>query len=123
MPPLQAGMLPSALPAFSAPSGVSCSPSCAASCGVTAPQERGASSTPAAAIRSSVLIRPPRISGMHDLQDAVAQLLTQDELCVLRHLGQNLVELEFAAVGGTDDAALAQLEDEVLKHGAVEEFR
>jgi len=34
-PPVQAGMLPSALPAISAPSGVSVVPSCAACAAVT----------------------------------------------------------------------------------------
>src|ERR1700751_2428589 len=53
-------MLPSALPAFSPPSGVSSAPSRAASSGLTAAESSaGASSSPAAAKRISVFIAAP----------------------------------------------------------------
>src|SRR5579883_652330 len=56
MPPVQAGMLPSALAAFSPPRGVRSSPRWAASCGLTAAQALGSSSRAAAAIRIRVFI-------------------------------------------------------------------
>src|SRR5690606_24653616 len=49
-----------------------------------------------------------RTSGMHHLQDAVADLLGQHELRVLRDALQHLVEREQAAALDADHAALAQ---------------
>src|SRR4029077_6590392 len=73
MPPVQAGILPSAFPALSPPSGVRSSPRCAASCGVTAPKASGANSSTAAAMRISVFIEaPPKARGHIPVARAVA---------------------------------------------------
>src|SRR6185503_12652103 len=62
-------------------------------------------------------------SRVRDLKDAVADLLAQDELRILRDAQQDLVELDLTAAGDADHAPLAQQVDEVLEHGAVEELR
>src|ERR1700683_3481644 len=59
MPPSHAGMVPSALPAFSPPRGVSSCPRRAASCGLTAAHASGANSSPAAVTRISAFIAAP----------------------------------------------------------------
>src|SRR5690606_39279936 len=54
MPPSQAGMVPAALPAFSAPTGVSSPPSLAASSGLTAAWAMPVASTAAPAMAARV---------------------------------------------------------------------
>src|SRR5690348_11891856 len=58
-------MVPSALPAFSPPSGVRSAPRRAASCGLTAPKASGAASSAAADNRVRVFIAaPPFVRGL-----------------------------------------------------------
>src|SRR5579864_9054267 len=58
-------MVPSALPAFSPPSGVSSAPRRAASCGLTAPKASGATNSAAADNRVRVFIAaPPYVRGL-----------------------------------------------------------
>ena len=61
--------------------------------------------------------------GVGDLQDAVAHLLLQDELGVLRHLRQHRIKGELGARGDANDPTGAQQIDEILEHGAIEELR
>src|SRR5262247_1319226 len=53
------------------------------------------------------------ISRVHDLQDAVTQLLAEDELCVLRHTHEHFVEFEPTTRASADHLARAQQRDEV----------
>ena len=64
-----------------------------------------------------------RALGVRHLQDAVANLLLQDELRILGHLSEHLIEAELAACGAADDAARAQQIDEALKQRAIEELK
>src|SRR5215472_18988177 len=50
---------------------------------------------------------------VHDLQNAVSQLLAEDKLCVLRHTHEDLIELESPAGAGANHSAGAQQGDEV----------
>ncbi len=54
-------------------------------------------------------------SGVRDLQDAVADLLVEHELRILRDSREHLAELEIAGGGRAHDAPLAQQIDEVLE--------
>src|SRR4029077_2359664 len=63
------------------------------------------------------------LSAVHNLQNAVTQLLAEDELCVLRHKHEDLVEFESPAGAGVNDSAGTQQADEVRKHRSVEELR
>ena len=66
---------------------------------------------------------PLRGLAVRHLQDAVAKLLTQDELRVGGYAHQDFVEFQLAGAGVADDVAVAQVIDEVADHRAVEKFR
>src|SRR5579863_3598202 len=66
---------------------------------------------------------PARALAVCQLQDTVAQLLAQHELCVLRHTQQHGVEFQSAVRTHAHDAACAQQADEVPEHRTIEELR
>ena len=67
--------------------------------------------------------RRQAVSGVHDLQDAVTQLLAEDELCVLRHTHEHFVEFEPATDASMNHTARAQQRNEIREHGAIGEVR
>jgi hypothetical protein len=70
---------------------------------------------------SAPTVRGLRLAVSH-LQNAVAELLAQNELGVAGHAHEDFVEFQLAGARVADDVAAAQVIDEVAEHGAVEEL-
>src|SRR5215831_2104355 len=100
-------MLPSALPAFSPPSGVRSWPSRPASCGLTAPNATDASSIAATADRISIFMAPPPmcVPGANPSQASERDFdAGRDEIAIVEQ-----VVLAGAAVVGVRDVELPRI--------------